>query len=240
MARNPQLTGERGLPDTGSTPIRSAETRVSPAHGRRRGSSRTPQARSRRRWADDGLIVVLAIGAAVLLRAFVAQAYWIPSASMEPQLRINDRVVVSRLAYHLHPVHRGDIVVFKAPPGIEATPKPPSNPVARVVHDVGVALGFAQDQTVLIKRVIGLPGDRVEGRDGRLYVDGERLSEPYLPKGTFTSTFGPVTVPTGHVWVMGDNRTDSEDSRVFGAVPISSIVGRAIWKVWPPWRASFL
>ena len=174
------------------------------------------------------------------MRAFFAQAYWIPSASMEPQLHINDRVVVSRLAYHLHPPRRGDIVVFKSPPGVEAPPHLPSNPLARAFRDVGVALGFAQDQTVLIKRVIGLPGDRIQASGGQVYVDGERLVEPYLPKGTYTSDFGPLTVPAGHVWVMGDNRGDSLDSRVFGPIPTHSIVGRAVWKVWPPWRASFL
>ena len=200
-----------------------------------------PRARRRRtRLAEDGAIIVLAVGIAILVRALVAQAYWIPSASMEPQLQINDRVVVSRLAYHLHPIRRGDIVVFKSPPGIEAPSAQPSNPVARVFHDVGVTLGFAQDQTVLIKRVIGLPGDRISASGGRVYIDGERLVEPYLPKGMFTTSFGPLTVPSGHIWVMGDNRTDSEDSRVFGPVPVRTVVGRAIWKVWPPWRAAFL
>jgi signal peptidase I len=194
----------------------------------------------RRRLAEGGLIVILAIGVAVLVRAFVAQAYWIPSGSMVPQLRVNDRVVVSRLAYHLHPVHRGDIVVFKSPPGLEVGPGVPADPLLRAAHDVGVALGFAQDQTVLIKRVIGRPGDTIAARGGRVYINGELLNEPYLPKGTVTSSFGPVTVPPGHVWVMGDNRPDSEDSRVFGAVPTATIVGRAVWKVWPLWHASFL
>ncbi len=205
-----------------------------PSPGGRRSSRR------RSRLVEDGFIVLLALGAAILIRGLVAQAYWIPSASMEPQLHINDRVVVSRLAYHLHPVHRGDIVVFKSPPGIEAPPPSPTNPLSRLVRDVGVAVGFAQDQTVLIKRVIGLPGDQVSGFHGRVYIDGERLAEPYLAQGVFTSTFGPVTVPAGEVWVMGDNRTDSEDSRVFGPIPIRTIVGRAIWKVWPPWHTSFL
>lgn len=214
-----------------------------PLADRRRGvrSPRGEHRRSRRRrLTGDGLVVVLAIAVAVLVRAFVAQVYWIPSASMVPQLRVDDRVVVSRLAYHLHPVHRGDIVVFDSPPGIEAGSGAPSDPVARAIHDVGVALGFAPDQTVLIKRVIGLPGDRISARGGRVYVDGERLDEPYLPRGTFTSSFGPVTVSAGQVWVMGDNRSDSEDSRVFGAVPMATIVGRAVWKVWRLWRASFL
>ncbi len=194
----------------------------------------------RRRVADHAAVLALAIGVAVLVRAFVAQAYWIPSGSMIPQLRINDRVVVSRLAYDLHAVHRGDIVVFKSPPGVEPPTRPPSNVVERGFEDIGVALGFAQDQTVLIKRVIGLPGERIWASGGQVYIDGRRLVEPYLPRGTFTSSFGPLTVPAGKVFVMGDNRGDSLDSRVFGPIPVSHIVGRAIWKVWPLWRASFL
>lgn len=194
----------------------------------------------RRRLAEDGAILVLAVAAAILVRSFVAQAYWIPSGSMIPQLQINDRVVVSRLAYDLHPVHRGDIVVFKSPPGIEPPVAAPSNPLARAFRDMGVALGFAQDQTVLIKRVIGLPGDRVQGAGGHIYIDGRPLVEPYLPRDTVTSTFGPVTVAPGRVFVMGDNRGNSLDSRTFGTIPESHIVGRAIWKVWPVWRASFL
>lgn len=233
---------------TRSVPAVEEQAAVEPAgttgdDGRRAGGGtekQTPARGWKRRLGEDSLILVLAVVVAILVRTFVAQAYWIPSGSMIPQLQINDRVVVSRLAYDLHRVHRGDIVVFKSPPGIEPPVAQPSNILARGVHDIGVALGFAQDQTVLIKRVIGLPGNRIEGRNGHVYINGELLVEPYLPKGTVTSTFGPITVPPGHVFVMGDNRGDSLDSRVFGPIPESSIIGRAIWKVWPVWDASFL
>ena len=194
----------------------------------------------RRRLIEDAGIIGLAIVVAIFVRAYIAQAYWIPSASMEPQLNINDRVVVSRLAYHLHAPNRGDIVVFKAPPGVEPLPQPASNVVQGALHDVGVALGFAQDQTVLIKRVIGLPGETLQGKNGHIYINSERLVEPYLPKGTYTSNFGPVTIQPGQLWVMGDNRNNSTDSRSFGPIPESSVVGRAIWKVWPAWETSFL
>jgi signal peptidase I len=177
---------------------------------------------------------------AVIVRTFIAQAYWIPSGSMVPQLNVNDRVVVSRLSYHLHPVHRGDIVVFKSPPGVEPAPHLPSNPLLRAFRDLGVGLGFAQDQTVLIKRVVGLPGEQVQGRDGHVFINGYLLVEPYLPKGTYTSSFGPLVVPKGHVFVMGDNRGNSLDSRYFGPIPERNIVGRALWRIWPPWRPSFL
>ena len=193
----------------------------------------------RYRLAEVGGLVVLAVVVAVLVRAFVVQAYYIPSASMVPQLRVNDRVVVSRLSYDLHAPHRGDIVVFPAPPG-EAPPTPHRGLASRLIHDVGTGLGLTTDQTVLIKRIIGLPGDTVQGQGGHVYIDGRQLIEPYLPKGTMTSTFGPYKIPKGMVWVMGDNRTNSSDSRVFGPIPEKTIVGRAVWKIWPPQRASFL
>jgi signal peptidase I len=184
-------------------------------------------------------LVVLALVAAVLVRAFVVQAYYIPSVSMVPQLRVNDRVIVSRLAYDLHAPHRGDIVVFSAPPG-ESIPAPHRDMVSRLLHDVGTGVGLSTDQTVLIKRIIGLPGETVQGQSGHVYIDGRRLIEPYLPQGTFTSTFGPYRIPKGDVWVMGDNRGDSSDSRVFGPIPESTIIGRAVWKIWPLQHASFL
>jgi signal peptidase I len=196
--------------------------------------------RWRRRLSEDAVLVAVAIVVAILVRALLAQVYYIPSASMVPQLQINDRVVVSRLAYHLHPVHRGDIVVFKAPPGVGAASHPSRDPLVRVGRSVGVALGLVEDQTVLIKRVIALPGETVTARAGRVYVNGDLVVEPYLPAGTSTSSFAPVRVPRGYIWVMGDNRGDSEDSRIFGPVAERAVIGRAIWKVWPPWRASFL
>jgi signal peptidase I len=193
-----------------------------------------------RRVIEDGVLIGIAVVVAILVRGVVAQVYYIPSASMVPQLRVDDRIVVSRLAYHLHPVHRGDIVVFKAPPGLESTGHASSDPLVRMVHGIGVALGMAEDETVLVKRVVGLPGETISAHGGRVYVGSDLLVEPYLPAGTVTSSFGPVRVPAGDVWVMGDNRGDSEDSRVFGPIPERSIIGRAIWKVWPPWKACFL
>jgi len=88
--------------------------------------------------------------------------------------------------------------------------------------------------------VIGLPGDTVQGRDGRVWVNGQYLYEPYLPPDTYTSDFGPVKVPAGEYWVMGDNREDSRDSRFFGPIKGSTIVGRTVFRVWPLWKAAFL
>jgi signal peptidase I len=154
---------------------------------------------------------------------------------MEPQLDIGDRVVVSRLAYRLHDPRRGDIIVFDEP-GSEGRD---ASGVLHVVGEILEGVGLRQpDQTELIKRVIGLPGEVVEARGGRVLIDGRELVEPYLPDDVATADFGPVTVPDGHVFVMGDNRGNSVDSRFasVGPVPVDNIVGRAVARVWPPWR----
>jgi signal peptidase I len=150
---------------------------------------------------------------ALVVEAFLVQAFWIPSASMVPTLEDGDRVLVNKLAYRVHDVHRGDVVVFERPPNT-------SNGEDAEIKD-------------LIKRVVGLEGDTVETRDGRLYVNRELIDEPYLEPGTRTDMSEPVTVPDDHVFVMGDNRTDSADSRVFGPIDEDTIVGRAFVKVLP-------
>jgi signal peptidase I len=129
---------------------------------------------------------------------------------MYSTLHVHDRVLVNRLSYKLHDVHRGDVVVFKRPPRETDTE----------IKD-------------LIKRVIALPGETVEGKSGHVVINGRVLNEPYLDEGITTSDFGPVKVPPGQVWVMGDNRPDSQDSRFFGAIPQSLIVGRAFVIIWP-------
>ena len=169
--------------------------------------------RSRIEWI---VVVVAAVGIAILLRTFVVQTFYIPSGSMEPTLKKNDRVVVNKLSYHMHDVHRGDIVVFTTPPLVNKSFKD------------------------LVKRVIGLPGETVQGRGGKVRINGKALPEKYLPAGTFTSDFGPVKVPAKSVWVMGDNRNNSEDSRVFKAIPQSTIVGRVFVRIWPLTRIGFL
>jgi len=171
------------------------------------------------------------------VRANVAQAFYIPSGSMEPQLEVGDRVLVSRTAYRLHDVHRGDIVVFPSP-----SSKPDDDPiVTRVVTDLleAVALRKPGDDE-LIKRVVGLPGETVGATDGHLVIDGRRLEEPYLADDVVTHDFGPVSVPAGHVFVMGDNRENSADSRVIGTIDVDTIVGRAVARIWPPDRTAFL
>jgi signal peptidase I len=166
-----------------------------------------------------GIVVVGAVALALLVKAFVLQAFFIPSLSMATTLEKGDRVLVNKLAYTFGDVSRGDIVVFERPPS--QTPNE--------IPD-------------LIKRVIGLPGDSLVIKDDRVYVNGTPLEEPYLDPGTVTSTattprkctdVEPCLVPEDEVWVMGDNRPDSQDSRYFGTIPEDSIVGKAFVRVWP-------
>jgi signal peptidase I len=182
------------------------------------------------------LLVVMAVVLAVFLRTFVAQAFSIPSESMEPQLDVGDRVVVSRLAYHLHDPNRGDVIVFDKPGQVDHR-----SFFRRGAEVVLESVGLRQASTEeYIKRVIGLPGETVQGVDGGVVVDGQPVVEPYLPEGTVTSDFGPVVVPEGELFVMGDNRTNSEDSRFIGTIPIDTVVGRAFVRLWPPGRTAFL
>ena len=179
---------------------------------------------------------------AFVVKTFIAQPFYIPSESMVPQLKVNDRVVVSKLAYHFHSPRRGDIVVFDNPDEV-AFPKAKVhyNPVVRVVRDIGSAVGLVQPSTEeFIKRVIGLPGETVEGRQGHVFVNGKQVVEPYLPPGVVTTDFAPVLVPPGDLWVMGDNRNNSRDSRFFGPIRQKTVVGRTILRIWPLGHASFL
>jgi signal peptidase I len=147
---------------------------------------------------------------AIVVKTFLIQAFYIPSESMFPTLTEDDRVLVNKLSYDLHDVNRGDLVVFERPP------KEPDNEVKD-----------------LIKRVVALEGETVEERDGVVYIDGEALDEPYLKEGVESRGLVRTVVPPGHVFVMGDNRSASKDSRSFGAIDTDLIVGRAFVKVWP-------
>jgi signal peptidase I len=189
-------------------------------------------------------IVVAAAILTLLVKAFVIQVYRIPSASMENTLQIGDRVLVNKVVYHFRDIARGDIIVFSGQDswGPDAPP-PTSNPVVRVFDDVLSGLGLHSDQTYYIKRVIGLPGDHVACcTDGKVTVNGVPLNEgQYLFPGNPPSTFKfSAIVPSGHLWVMGDHRSDSDDSRYHpgdpggGAIPENEVVGRAFLIIWPP------
>ena len=190
--------------------------------------------------AEIPVLALIALVVAFLLKTFVAQAFYIPSSSMEPQLHVGDRVIVSKLAYQFHEPRRGDIVVFPSPADdtVDDSPLP-----VRVVKGVMEGVGLTKPtKEILIKRVIGLPGETVEGRDGHVYINGIELIEPYIADGITTDPFGPTTVPAESLWVMGDNRRNSHDSRFadVGPIPESTVIGRAIMKVWPLGAQSFL
>ncbi|MDA8275581.1 MAG: signal peptidase I [Actinomycetota bacterium] len=194
--------------------VEAPDGAASASLGPRAGRRRVP-------WAVEWLVVaVVAVVVAILVRTFVAEMFYIPSGSMEPTLQVGDRIIVDKLSYDFQSVHRGDIVVFR---------RPPLEP---------------QHFTDLVKRVIGLPGETISSRNGSVYIDGKKLAEPWLPPGTYTGPLpgdphpqfnlpGPVVIPKGYYYVMGDNRQDSEDSRYFGPIPRSLIVGKMVAIVWP-------
>jgi signal peptidase I len=203
-------------------------SRVERIHGRRNAARRT----RRRFFAELPFLLVAALILTVLVKGFLIQAFFIPSRSMEPTLDVGDRVVVNRLAYRLGDPAPGQVVVFLRPTGVGQPAA--TGPISWVRRAVAQGLGGTPPGSEdLIKRVVGVPGDELEGRDGHLIRNGEEVDEPYLRPGTFTSDFGKVRVRPDHVWVMGDNREDSADSRSFGQVPRSALVGRAVVTIWP-------
>jgi signal peptidase I len=182
------------------------------------------------RWVFElvGLVVV-AVVIAVLLRTFVIATFSIPSGSMEPTLQIGDRIVVNKLSYDLHGVNRTNIVVFITPPYVDCAGPPVAD---------------------LVKRVIGLPGEIISLHDGNVYINGRLLPEPFLPPDVRHDTYpGPGTnayalshpyrIPAGDVYVMGDNRPNSCDSRYWGPIPESAIVGKVDLRIWPLSRIGF-
>ncbi|HSL00725.1 MAG TPA: signal peptidase I [Rubrobacteraceae bacterium] len=196
--------------------------------------------RERRRATKRGggaleFIVILLVSFVLVfgfIRPFVVEAFYIPSESMVPTLKVGDRVLVNKFIYRFTEPERGDIVVFQS---VEGGPLPtPQNPIERVVGFFrGNGAGGAPRED-LIKRVVGVPGDRIAVRGGTLYVNGEPQEEPYLNKRfPDRSTAAPTRVPEGHVFMMGDNRANSRDSRFFGPVPQENIEGEAFLRFWP-------
>jgi signal peptidase I len=174
------------------------------------------------------VVVVVALVAALLIKTFAIQAFYIPSPSMVPTLKPGDRVLVNKLSYDFHSVRIGDIVVFRRPPA-------------------DTTLGIDD----LIKRVVALPGQTISVSNCKVFVNGKAEDQSYLPKGWqnpaseyctvwTTSLPNPYKVPAGDLFVMGDNRKDSYDSRYWGPLPDSYIVGRAFVRMWPPSRVGFL
>lgn len=159
------------------------------------------------------LLLVVALVITFALRLFVAESRYIPSESMEPTLWPGDRIVVEKLSYRWHPPERGDIVIFRTPPLLQT-------------------LGYSPNQ-VLIKRVIGQPGQTIQVHNGVVWVDSQPLDEPYLQSPP-TYELETVTVPADTLFVMGDNRNNSNDSHIWGFLPESYVIGRAGFCYWPP------
>jgi signal peptidase I len=156
------------------------------------------------------VIIGGALLVAVVVRTFLFQTFYIPSGSMEDTLQIHDRVVVNKLSYRLHDIHRGDIVVFKRPP----------NESDAAIKD-------------LIKRVVAVGGDTVESRGNTIFVNDKAVVEPFRKDEALGLPVTRQTIAPGMIWVMGDNRTNSSDSRVFGAIDQDLVVGRAFVRIWP-------
>jgi signal peptidase I len=182
------------------------------------------------------VLFIVALAVAIVLKTLVVQAFFIPSSSMEPTLEPGDRVLVQKVVYG---PDRGDVIVFSDPQGRAG---PDRGIVGGFVHWLSSTLGIERpEHEDFIKRVIGLPGETVELRDGRLYVDGVRIHEPYLKGAIDTRDYGPVRVPEGALFVLGDNRLNSNDSRFgLGVVPVDKVVGRAFAIVWPPSRVGWI
>lgn len=180
-------------------------------------------------------MILTAVVLALLIKTFLIQAFFIPSASMLPTLDRGDRVIVSKVPYYFHPPRRGDVVVFEDPNG-KGTQR---GIVGGAVHWLFQGLGGHPDNEDFIKRVIGLPGDTVWAKGGVVFVNGEGLDEPYTQ--TRTANFRRTRVPAGKLFVLGDNRSDSLDSRFgLGFVPIDHVIGKAYVRVWPPSRMGWL
>jgi signal peptidase I len=226
-----------------------------PASRRRRGVLRRKEMPL---WQELPLLLVVAFCLAVLIRTFLVQAFYIPSGSMQNTLAIQDRVLVNKVVYDMRDPLRGEIVVFR---GTEDWAPEVTEPVsntflAKLGRTIGDLVGISRPgERDFIKRVIGLPGDKVACCDdqGRITVNGVGIDEPYIAEG-FNSDldqppipgqctsrrFAEVTVPDGQMFVMGDHRSVSQDARCQGPVPIDNIIGRAFVVVWPSDRFTSL
>jgi len=179
------------------------------------------------------VLVALAVLLAVVFKTFLVAAFYIPSGSMESTLNISDRVLVEKVSYRFGDIEHGDVVVFvHDDPSLE--PVGPSNPVTGFFSSLGQAIGVVPpSDRDFIKRVVGLPGDTITCEDGVLVRNGDKVVEPYVDEGIRTEGCKKTTVGPGELYVMGDNRTNSQDSRVFGVVQRSDVVGRAFVRIWP-------
>jgi signal peptidase I len=195
--------------------------------------------------AELVVIVVVALGLALLIQAVIVKPYRIPSGSMEPTLDINQRILVDRIGMHFSSIHVGDIVVFHPPANYTICADP-----AEGANSTGQSSGRACDvvqkkesSVTFVKRVVGLPGDHISIVNGHVIRNGKPEKDPYIIpcNGDAACNFPQtIVIPKGDYYMMGDNRPDSEDSRFWGPVPRAWIIGKAFFTYWPPDRIGFL
>jgi signal peptidase I len=228
----------------GSTPPRfmrknRAAGETPPPTRKQRKEGKDEVIRTREQWIglilELAVLFIIALVLAIFLQAFFIKPFMIPSPSMEPTLMEGDRVMVDRLTYHFREPRRGEIIVFRFNPNDEANWTKGSNPLSRSLDLLAEVLNIThQGELPFIKRVVGVAGDTVEMRDGQLYVNGEIEPENY--EYIKDTSNGKWVVPDQAVMVMGDNRSNSNDSRRWGFVPYKAIMGKAIAIWWPPSR----
>jgi signal peptidase I len=230
-------------PEPGAEPGAQADAEAAAGQASTDSTAEAKPGKKKRFWRDLAVIVVAALVLTILLKAFVVQVFSIPSGSMENTLLPGDRILVSKIVYRFRPIDRGDIVVFSGAGSWDPPAQPPSNWFAGILDDAENLVGIAGPETDYVKRVIGVPGDHVVccNTKGQVTVNGVPLSESsyiYPDAAPSELTFN-ITVPPGRLWVMGDNRGDSEDSRYRtndpggGTIPESAVVGRAFLIIWP-------
>src|SRR5579859_1535384 len=223
----PGGTEPAGAEPAGAEPAGAEPAGAEPAEGEPGGAEPAegkPRRRAMRALAEVGVIILMTVLVAGLVRTFAFQPFWIPSASMVPTLAVYDRVLVQKAFFSWHDVREGDIVVFSQPP-LDHCPGPPGD---------------------LVKRVIALPGQTIYSSGSSIYIDGRRLAEPYLPP---YDPFGPpipdasrqhpYRVPAGEFYMLGDNRADSCDSRFWGSIEGSSIIGKVVVTFWHDGHPAF-
>jgi signal peptidase I len=273
--------GAPAEPDTPTPPVAAAgdppaaANTTAAAPRRRWWQRKPPKPRKKAPWWELPVLALVAIVIAVVVKTWIVQPFYIPSASMEKTLHgcpggCGDRILVNKTIYDIRDPHPGDIVVFHAPPGWDEGEgsRPPSNPVVKVVRGFGQLVGFVPpDGLVLVKRVIAVGGQTVKGdAQGHVFVSNtgpggpwRQLDEPYVYRDgpeSQEAVFGPLTVPKGRLWVEGDHRNDSADSRYHcvapnatsppaercdptaSTVPDSNVIGKAVFVIWPisHWR----
>jgi signal peptidase I len=256
-AEEPAADGEKGQKNgnkTDGNKIDGSKTdeETGDETGGKRPKGRKGKRRKRRSfWRELPVLILVALALAFLIKTFVIEPFWIPSGSMQNTLAINDRVLINKFIYHLRSIHRGDIVVFDGSTTWDAGSAPTNSGLfSKAVSEIEGIVGISNDPHIYIKRVIGLPGDHVVccNTQGQITVNGVALSEsPYLYPGNVPSLQKfSITVPAGSLWVMGDHRAISYDSRGHtgdpggGSIPESAVLGRAFWVVWPPSQWSVL